>query len=67
MKTENGRIKMAMTFDEHESMLLREAAKIVCRGMYYGSEKKDYRRIIMLALLAYCRGVIKAARVQTSP
>lgn len=67
MKTENGRIKMAMTFDEQESMLLREAAKIVCRGMYYGSEKKDYRRIVMLALLAYCRGVIKAGACPNHP
>jgi hypothetical protein len=67
MKTGNGRIKMAMTFDEQESMLLREAAKIVCQGMYYGSEKKDYRRIVMLALLAYCRGVIKAGECPNHP
>jgi hypothetical protein len=67
MKTENSRIKMAITFDEQESMLLREAAKIVTRGMYYGSEKKDYCRIVMLALLAYCRGVIKAGECPNQP
>ena len=67
MKTENDRIKMAITFDEQESLLLREAARIVCKGMYLGSEKKDCRRIVMLALLAYCRAVIKSGACPNQP
>lgn len=67
MKTENDRIKMSINFSEYETKLMRATAKIVCGSMYNGCEKKDSRRIIMLALLAYCRGVIDGAPVSACP
>jgi hypothetical protein len=67
MKTTNDRIKMAITFSEYETKLMRATAKIVCGSLFKGCEKKDSRRIIMLALLAYCRGVIEAGDVSKCP
>lgn len=67
MKTADDRFKMSITFSEYETKLMRATAKIVCGSLYKGCEKKDSRRIIMLALLAYCRGVIEAGDVSKCP
>lgn len=59
--------RLTVSFDEYETRLLEEASKLVCPGhsgdLYF--MRKGYRRVIMLALLAYARGVIKrGTRVQ---
>ena len=55
---------MSMTFDDYSSKLMREAAKIVAPNYLSpareNSENKAFRRVLDMALLAYCRGVIKS-------
>jgi hypothetical protein len=69
MKTDARKLKMSITFDEFESMVIREAAKKVCGRRHADvlaekdvqSINRDYRRIVAFAVLAYCRGVVMAA------
>ena len=71
MKAE--KIKLAMMFNEYESQLIRDAAKKVISMHGHPSLsdtwslRKNYRRIVMLAVLAYCRGVIEAGEVEDMP
>jgi len=61
MNTENDRIKMSITFNQYESRLIRAAAKIVMPiDPLETGRNGDHRRIVWLALAAYCRGVIRA-------
>ncbi len=58
-------MKLPMTFDDYSSCLIREAAKkiIACYGMWHPTDtrqlNKDHRRIVEMAVLAYCRAVIQ--------
>ncbi len=50
---------MSISFDEYESKLIAEAAKML--SSFYRDpyrERKNYRRIVCLAIMAYCRGAI---------
>jgi hypothetical protein len=70
MKIADDRLKLSITFGEYESRLIRQAAKIVMAMHGHpclGEIRKDYRRIIMLAVLAYCRGVIKRGECPDTP
>ena len=66
-------MKLPMTFNDYESCLIREAAKkvIACYGMWDPKDtrilNKDHRRIVELAVLAYCRAVIKAGKTENCP
>jgi hypothetical protein len=59
MKLADDRLKLSITFDEYESRLIREAARLLF-GKPYGPqmERKDCRMTITRAVMAFCRGVI---------
>ena len=61
------KIKKTITFDEYETKLLRRAMQMALPGSNHFRLEKDLRRIIMLAILSFCRGVIKQGRKVEGP
>jgi hypothetical protein len=61
MKIADDRLKLSITFNEYESRLIREAARIVFAmhdEMDTKTKRADCRRLIYWAVMAFCRAVI---------
>jgi hypothetical protein len=67
MKIADDRLKFSITFDEYESRLIREAARIVFAmhdEMPPKSKREDYRRLVRWAVVAFCRAVIQHGKIR---
>ena len=66
MKLADDRLKLSITFDEYESRLIRQASRIVFAmhdEMDPKTKRKDFRRLIGWAVVAFCRAVIQGGRI----
>ena len=66
MKIAEEKLNLSITFDEYESRLIRQAARIVFamhNEMRPKTQSADFRRLIRWAVLAFCRAVIQDGRI----
>jgi len=67
MKLADDRLKLSITFSEYETSLIRAAARIVFAmhdEMSPNYKRADYRRLVVWAVVAFCRAVIQHGKIR---